>query len=199
MKFSDFKLEKNSDGLLPVIVQDSRSGKVLMMAYMNEEAFDRTVGTGLLTFWSRSRNTLWTKGETSGNYLHLVKMYADCDSDTLLVHVRPDGPACHRGTVSCFDTPDEEGFLGILEDVVRRRRKEMPEGSYTSYLFSKGVAKAAQKVGEEAVETVIEAVAGNRERYIYEASDLLYHLLVLNNLMGVSLDDLRRELLSRHK
>lgn len=199
MKFSDFKLEKNSDGLLPVIVQDSRSGKVLMMAYMNEEAFDRTVGTGLLTFWSRSRNTLWTKGETSGNYLHLVKMYADCDSDTLLVHARPDGPACHRGTVSCFDTPDEEGFLGILEDVVRRRREEMPEGSYTSYLFSKGVAKAAQKVGEEAVETVIEAVAGNRERYIYEASDLLYHLLVLNNLMGVSLDDLRRELLSRHK
>ena len=199
MKFSDFKLEKNSDGLLPVIVQDSRSGKVLMMAYMNEEAFDRTVGTGLLTFWSRSRNTLWMKGETSGNYLHLVKMYADCDSDTLLVHARPDGPACHRGTVSCFDTPDEEGFLGILEDVVRRRRKEMPEGSYTSYLFSKGVAKAAQKVGEEAVETVIEAVAGNRERYIYEASDLLYHLLVLNNLMGVSLDDLRRELLSRHK
>ena len=199
MKFSDFKLEKNSDGLLPVIVQDSRSGKVLMMAYMNEEAFDRTVGTGLLTFWSRSRNTLWTKGETSGNYLHLVKMYADCDSDTLLVHARPDGPACHRGTVSCFDTPDEEGFLGILEDVVRRRREEMPEGSYTSYLFSKGVAKAAQKVGEEAVETVIEAVAGNRERYIYEASDLLYHLIVLNNLMGVSLDDLRRELLSRHK
>lgn len=199
MKFSDFKLEKNSDGLLPVIVQDSRSGKVLMMAYMNEEAFDRTVGTGLLTFWSRSRNTLWTKGETSGNYLHLVKMYADCDSDTLLVHARPDGPACHRGTVSCFDTPDEEGFLGILEDVVRRRREEMPEGSYTSYLFSKGVAKAGQKVGEEAVETVIEAVAGNRERYIYEASDLLYHLLVLNNLMGVSLDDLRRELLSRHK
>lgn len=199
MKFSDFKLEKNSGGLLPVIVQDSRSGKVLMMAYMNEEAFDRTVGTGLLTFWSRSRNTLWMKGETSGNYLHLVKMYADCDSDTLLVHARPDGPACHRGTVSCFDTPDEEGFLGILEDVVRRRREEMPEGSYTSYLFSKGVAKAAQKVGEEAVETVIEAVAGNRERYIYEASDLLYHLLVLNNLMGVSLDDLRRELLSRHK
>lgn len=199
MKFSDFKLEKNSDGLLPVIVQDSRSGKVLMMAYMNEEAFDRTVGTGLLTFWSRSRNTLWTKGETSGNYLHLVKMYADCDSDTLLVHARPDGPACHRGTVSCFDTPAEEGFLGILEDVVRRRREEMPEGSYTSYLFSKGVAKAAQKVGEEAVETVIEAVAGNRERYIYEASDLLYHLLVLNNLMSVSLDDLRRELLSRHK
>ena len=199
MKFSDFKLEKNSDGLLPVIVQDSRSGKVLMMAYMNEEAFDRTVGTGLLTFWSRSRNTLWTKGETSGNYLHLVKMYADCDSDTLLVHARPDGPACHRGTVSCFDTPAEEGFLGILEDVVRSRREEMPEGSYTSYLFSKGVAKAAQKVGEEAVETVIEAVAGNRERYIYEASDLLYHLLVLNNLMGVSLDDLRRELLSRHK
>ena len=199
MKFSDFKLEKNSDGLLPVIVQDSRSGKVLMMAYMNEEAFDRTVGTGLLTFWSRSRNTLWTKGETSGNYLHLVKMYADCDSDTLLVHARPDGPACHRGTVSCFDTPAEEGFLGILEDVVRRRREEMPEGSYTSYLFSKGVAKAAQKVGEEAVETVIETVAGNRERYIYEASDLLYHLLVLNNLMGVSLDDLRRELLSRHK
>ena len=199
MKFSDYKLEKNSDGLLPVIVQDSRSGKVLMMAYMNEEAFDRTVGTGLLTFWSRSRNTLWTKGETSGNYLHLVKMYADCDSDTLLVHARPDGPACHRGTVSCFDTPDEEGFLGILEDVVRRRREEMPEGNYTSYLFSKGVAKAAQKVGEEAVETVIEAVAGNRERYIYEASDLLYHLLVLNNLMGVSLDDLRRELLSRHK
>ena len=126
-------------------------------------------------------------------------MYADCDADTLLVTVRPDGPACHRGTTSCFDTPEEEGFLGKLEDVVRERREQMPEGSYTSYLFTKGVKKAAQKVGEEAVETVIEAVAGNRDRYMYEASDLLYHLLVVNNIMGVSLDDLRRELLSRHK
>ena len=199
MKFSDFKLEKNSDGLLPVIVQDACTGKVLMLAYLTEAAFDKTVETGLVTFWSRSRGELWTKGETSGNYLHLEKMYPDCDADTLLVTVRPDGPACHRGTTSCFDTPEEEGFLGKLEDVVRERREQMPEGSYTSYLFTKGVNKAAQKVGEEAVETVIEAVAGNRDRYVYEASDLLYHLLVVNNIMGVSLDDLRRELLSRHK
>ncbi len=199
MKFSDFNLAKCSDGLLPVVVQDSRSGKVLMLAYMNEEAFDRTVESGLVTFWSRSRNELWTKGETSGNYLHLVKMYPDCDADTLLVLARPDGPACHRGTTACFDTPEQEGFLGKLEEVIKQRREQMPEGSYTSYLFTKGVNKAAQKVGEEAVETVIEAVSGNRDRYVYEASDLLYHLLVLNNIMEVSLDDLCAELLSRHK
>lgn len=199
MKFSDFNLGKNSDSLLPAIVQDSRTGKVLMLAYMNEAAFDKTVATGLVTFWSRSRGELWTKGETSGNYLHLEKMYADCDADTLLIWARPDGPACHRGTTSCFDTPEEEGFLGLLEDVVRDRREKMPEGSYTSYLFEKGVNKAAQKVGEEAVETVIEAVSGNRDRYVYEASDLLYHLLVVNNLMGVSMEDLCKELVSRHK
>ncbi len=199
MKFSDFELSKNSDGLLPVIVQDSRSGKVLMLAYMNEEAFNATLETGLVTFWSRSRGELWVKGATSGNYLHLEKMYPDCDADALLVIARPDGPACHRGTTACFDTPEEEGFLGKLEGVIDQRKRDMPEGSYTTYLFTKGVNKAAQKVGEEAVETVIEAVDGNRDRYVYEASDLLYHLLVLNKIMDVTLNDLQAELLSRHK
>ena len=117
MKFSDFNLGKNSDSLLPAIVQDSRTGKVLMLAYMNEAAFDKTVATGLVTFWSRSRGELWTKGETSGNFLHLERMFADCDADTLLIWARPDGPACHRGTTSCFDTPEEEGFLGLLKRV----------------------------------------------------------------------------------
>ena len=198
MKFSEFNLEKNSDGLLPTIIQDAVTRKVLMLGYMNREAFEKTLDTGLVTFWSRSRNALWTKGETSGNYLHVENMWADCDADTLLILARADGPACHRGTTSCFDTPASEGFLHALEDLVRRRREEMPEGSYTVSLFRKGPAKAAQKVGEEAVETVIEAVAGNRERYRYEAADLLYHLLVLNNLMDITLTDLQEELLGRH-
>lgn len=199
MLYQDFNLSKTADALLPVIIQDADSLKVLMLGYMNQEAFEKTQAEGLVTFYSRTRQALWTKGETSGHFLHVVEMYKDCDSDTLLIKVRPDGPTCHRGTVACFDTRDNEGFLGTLEACIKDRHAQMPEGSYTTYLFNKGVNKIAQKVGEEAVETVIEAIDGNRERYLYEAGDLLYHLLVLTEQMGCSLSDLEEELAKRHK
>lgn len=198
MNFSDFDLSKNSDGLLPVVVQDNATLKVLMVAYMNREAFEKTVETGKATFYSRSRNALWTKGETSGNFIEVVQMYPDCDNDTLLIMGKPYGPACHRGTTACFDTPETEGFIRKLERVIQGRHAAMPEGSYTTHLFNKGVNKIAQKVGEEAVETVIEAIDGNRERYLYEACDLVYHLLVLNEQMGFTLQDMERELADRH-
>ncbi|MBQ8451110.1 MAG: bifunctional phosphoribosyl-AMP cyclohydrolase/phosphoribosyl-ATP diphosphatase HisIE [Bacteroidaceae bacterium] len=199
MKFSDFNLSKNTDGLLPVVVQDSATLKVLMVAYMNSEAFEKTLATGKATFYSRSRGALWTKGETSGNFIEVVAMYPDCDNDTLLLMGHPVGPACHRGTTACFDTPDNEGFIRKLQEVIQQRRSDMPEGSYTTYLFNKGTNKIAQKVGEEAVETVIEAIDGNKERYLYEASDLIYHLLVLNEQMGFTIKDVEEELASRHK
>ena len=199
LKFDDFKLDKCADGLLPVIVQDAVTLKVLMLGYMNREAFDKTVAEGKVTFYSRTRNTLWTKGETSGHFLNVVSMYADCDSDTLLVKANPIGPTCHRGTVSCFDTPAEEGFIRHLQSVVQQRHRDMPEGSYTTKLFIKGVKKIAQKVGEEAVESVVEAVDGNRDRFIYEASDMIYHLLVLMEQMGCSIEDMERELALRHR
>ena len=199
MKFSEFDLSKNADGLLPVIVQDSVTLKVLMLGYMNEEAFDKTLATGKVTFWSRTRQTLWTKGDTSGHFLTVVDVYPDCDADTLLIRAIPSGPTCHRGTTACFDTPDSEGFIRTLSQVVKGRHAEMPEGSYTTKLFIKGVKTISKKVGEEAAETVIEAVDGNRSRFIYEASDLLYHLLVLCEAMDVSLSDLESELALRHK
>lgn len=199
MKFSDFRLDKTGDGLLPVIIQDARSLKVLMLGYMNEEAFDRTQAEGRVTFWSRSRRSLWTKGETSGHFLRVVQMYPDCDADTLLIRALPDGPTCHRGTTACFDTPEDEGFIRILADVVRQRHEQMPDGSYTTRLFIKGPKVIGKKVGEEAVEAVIEAVDGHRERFIYEASDLVYHLLVLLEQQGVGLDELERELALRHR
>lgn len=199
MKFSDFNLSKNSDALLPVVVQDCTTLKVLMVAYMNEDAYNATVSTGKATFYSRSRQALWTKGETSGNYIEVVKMYPDCDNDTLLLMGKPYGPACHRGTTACFDTPENEGFIRKLQNVIQQRHICMPEGSYTTHLFNKGVNKIAQKVGEEAVETVIEAIDNNKERYLYEASDLIYHLLVLNEQMGFTIEDIENELSSRHK
>lgn len=198
MIFSDFNLNKNSDGLLPVIIQDATTLKVLMLGYMDRQAFDTTVSSGKVTFYSRSRNCQWTKGETSGNFLHVVDMYADCDNDTLLIKANPDGPTCHRGTESCFDTPASDGFIRKLADVVAKRHKNMPDDSYTTKLFIKGVKKIAQKVGEEAVECTIEAVDGNRNRFLYEASDLIYHLLVLTEQMGVTISDLESELLKRH-
>ena len=199
MTFDDFNLEKCADGLLPVIVQDATTLKVLMLGYMNREAYDKTVEEGRVSFFSRTRNTLWTKGETSGNFLLVKDMYADCDSDTLLIKAEPIGPTCHRGTTSCFDTPDSEGFIRHLQSVVQQRHRDMPEGSYTTKLFIKGVKKIAQKVGEEAVESVVEAVDGNRDRFIYEASDMIYHLLVLMEQMGCSIEDMERELALRHK
>jgi len=199
MKFEDFKLEKCADGLLPAIIQDADTLKVLMLGYMNGEAFKKTVETGLVTFFSRTRQCLWTKGETSGNYLHVVEMFPDCDADTLLIKAHPDGPTCHRGTTACFDTRENEGFLGTLQACIQQRHRDMPEGSYTTHLFTKGVNKIAQKVGEEAVETVIEAIDGNKERFLYEAGDLVYHLLVLCEQMGFSMKDLEEELAIRHK
>lgn len=199
MTFSDFNLSKCADGLLPVVVQDAVTLKVLMLGYMNEAAFDKTMREGRVTFFSRTRNCLWTKGETSGNYLEVVKTYADCDADTLLVKAHPVGPTCHRGTTACFDTPEDEGFVRTLAALIRRRHEEMPENSYTTRLFIKGVKKIAQKVGEEAVESVVEAVDGNRDRFIYEASDLVYHLLVLLEQMGMGIEDVERELAKRHR
>ena len=199
MTFDDFKLDKCADGLLPVVVQDASTLKVLMLGYMNREAFERTQAEGRVTFFSRTRQTLWTKGETSGHYLMVKDMYVDCDGDTLLIKANPIGPTCHRGTVSCFDTPESEGFIRHLQSVVQQRHRDMPEGSYTTKLFIKGVKKIAQKVGEEAVESVVEAVDGNRDRFIYEASDMVYHLLVLLEQMGCSIEDLERELALRHK
>ena len=199
MTFDDFKLDKCADGLLPVVVQDASTLKVLMVGYMNREAFERTKAEGHVTFFSRTRQTLWTKGETSGNYLLVKDMYIDCDADTLLIKADPIGPTCHRGTTSCFDTPESEGFIRHLQDVIQQRHRDMPEGSYTTKLFIKGVKKIAQKVGEEAVETVVEAVDGNRDRFIYEASDMIYHLLVLLEQMGCTIEDLERELALRHK
>ncbi len=199
MQFSDFNLSKCADGLLPVVVQDHVSLKVLMLGYMNEEAYNKTQREGRVTFYSRTRQTLWTKGETSGHYLEVVSSHVDCDADTLLLRVRPHGPTCHRGTTACFDTPDDEGFVRRLFQVVQQRHAEMPEGSYTTRLFIKGVKAIAQKVGEEATESVVEAVDGNRRRFTYEASDLIYHLIVLCEQMGVTLSDIEAELQRRHR
>ena len=198
MTFSDFKLEKCADGLLPAIIQDADTLKVLMLGYMNEEAFNKTAETGLVTFFSRTRQCLWTKGETSGNYLHVVEMYADCDADTVLIKVHPDGPTCHRGPAACFDTRENEGFLGTLQACIQQRHRDMPEGSYTTHLFTKGVNKIAQKVGEEALETVIEATNGTDEHLVYEASDLLYHLTVLLTSKGLRIEQVADELHKRH-
>lgn len=198
MNFNDFKLDKCAEGLLPVIIQHAVTLKVLMLGYMNSEAFEKTKAEGRVTFFSRTRNTLWTKGETSGNFLEVKEMYSDCDNDTLLIKAIPVGPTCHRGTEACFDTPAEEGFIRSLSNLIERRHAEMPENSYTTKLFIKGVKKIAQKVGEEAVESTIEAVDGNRDRFIYEASDLIYHLLVLLEQMNVTLPEIERELLQRH-
>lgn len=192
---------EKSNGLLPAIIQDSGTGKVLMLGYMNRQALDKTLESGLITFFSRSKNRLWTKGEESGNTLSLVSAHTDCDADALLFRAKPAGPTCHRGTQSCFD--EAEGrvpahFLEALEQLLETRRRELPEDSYTSSLFKKGIDKIAQKVGEEAVETVIEAKNKNRESFIYEASDLVFHLLVLCVEKEIPLSDLVNELEKRH-
>ena len=202
MQIKDFnELRKGPDGLVPAIVQDSSTLKVLMMGYMNEEAYKKSIESGKVTFWSRSRQCIWTKGETSGNFLFLESMSADCDADTLRVMARPTGPACHKGTTTCWgeDVPEHRGFIRELEKVIKGRYEQMPEGSYTTSLFRKGTPRMAQKVGEEAVETVIEAMKGDKERLIYEASDLIYHLLVLLTSQGLGIEDLEKELQSRHK
>lgn len=188
------------NGLVPAIIQDSRTQKVLMLGFMNEEAYRKTVDTGLVTFYSRTRQTLWTKGETSGNLLHVVGIAEDCDHDTLLIHARPDGPVCHLGTDTCWGEKNENPvqFLVELQRFIECRHAEMPEESYTTSLFRDGTNRMAQKVGEEALEAVIEAVDGNDERLIYEASDMLYHLIVLLTSKGLSIEDVARELQTRH-
>ncbi len=190
---------KNGDGLLPVVIQDTHTLRVLMLGYMNREAYEKSLQEQRVTFFSRTKNRLWTKGETSGHFLTICSVAADCDNDALLIRVLPAGPTCHTGSVSCFGGELPEGFIRQLQQVIQRRHDEMPEGSYTTKLFTKGIPKIAQKVGEEAVETVIEAMAGNRERLVYEASDLVYHLLVLLEASGLSIADLERELAERHK
>ncbi len=198
LTFDNLNLSKCADGLLPVVVQDATTLRVLMLGYMNREAFDKTQAEGRVTFYSRTRQKLWTKGETSGHYLLVDKMYVDCDADTLLVMAHPIGPTCHRGTTACFDTPAEEGFIRSLSELIRRRHAEMPEGSYTTHLFIKGIKAITKKVGEECTESIIEAVDGNRDRFIYEAGDLMYHYLVMLEQMGVSLSEIEHELLLRH-
>lgn len=188
-------------GLVPAIIQDATTKNVLMLGFMNEEAYQKTLETKHVTFWSRTRQTLWTKGETSGHFLHLVSMQIDCDNDTLLVKVNPVGPTCHTGTDTCWGEDNEMNpllFLTELQDFINKRKEEMPEGSYTTKLFKDGVNKIAQKVGEEALETVIEATNGTTDHLIYEASDLLYHLLVLLTEKGLRIEDVAAELQKRH-
>ena len=188
-------------GLIPAIVQDNNTNKVLMLGFMNEEAYEETKETGKVTFFSRTKNRLWMKGETSGNTLQVVSMMVDCDNDTILIKANPAGPVCHTGADTCFGEKNVEDimFLKYLQDFIEQRRQEMPEGSYTTSLFLKGVNRMAQKVGEEAVETVIEATNGTEDGFIYEASDLIYHLIVLLTSKGLRLEDLPRELKKRHK
>ena len=188
-------------GLIPAIVQDNNTNKVLMLGFMNEEALEQTLSSGKVTFFSRTKNRLWMKGETSGNTLSVVSITPDCDNDTLLIKAIPAGPVCHLGTDTCFGEKNEEDimFLKYLQNFIERRRHEMPEGSYTTTLFQKGINRMAQKVGEEAVETVIEATNGTEDRLIYEASDLIYHLIVLLTSKGLRIDDGSRELKKRHR
>ena len=188
-------------GLVPAIIQDATTKVVLMLGYMNEEALQKTRETGLVTFFSRSRQCLWTKGETSGNYLHLVDIKVDCDNDTLLIQAKPDGPTCHKGTDTCWgeeNRPNPLLFLSELSDFIEKRHEEMPEGSYTTSLFKDGLNRMAQKVGEEALELVIEATNGTNERLIYEGSDMLYHLIVLLTSKGLRIEDMAKELMERH-
>jgi len=188
-------------GLVPAIIQDAQTKVVLMLGYMNQEALKMTQETGLVTFFSRSRQCLWTKGETSGNCLHLVDIKVDCDNDTLLVQATPDGPTCHTGTDTCWgeeNKPNPLLFLSELSDFIEKRHEEMPEGSYTTSLFKDGLNRMAQKVGEEALELVIEATNGTNDRLIYEGSDMLYHLIVLLTSKGLRIEDMAKELMERH-
>ncbi len=188
-------------GLVPAIIQDNYTKKVLMLGFMNQEALDKTLETGKVTFYSRTKKRLWTKGEESGNFLNVVSVKEDCDRDTLLIKVNPVGPVCHTGTDTCWGEENDEPimFLSYLQKFIAKRHKEMPKGSYTTSLFQSGINRMAQKVGEEAVETVIEATNGTDDRLIYEASDMIYHLIVLLTSKGMRIEDLARELKKRHK
>lgn len=192
---------EKGNGLIPAIIQDIDTRKVLMLGYMNKDAYEQTLQTKKVTFFSRSRNCLWVKGETSGNYLHLKEIKCDCDNDALLIFVKPDGPVCHKGTDTCWGENNERNalaFLSELQDFINDRKQKMPENSYTTSLFKDGINRIAQKVGEEALETVIEAVNGTNERLVYEGADLLYHLIVLLAEKKLRIENLAQELESRH-
>ena len=204
IEVSELKFDK--DGLIPAIVTDADSGKVLTLAYMNRESLAISLEKKLTCFWSRSRQELWLKGETSGNYQHIVSITADCDGDALVVKVHKDGPACHLGTDSCFSRPllqseeeETEPFsLDTLYQLLLSRKKELPEGSYTSYLFQKGLDKILKKVGEECTEVIIAGKGGDRAETVYETADLAYHVLVMMVELGITPEEIRAELASRH-
>ena len=193
----DFK--KFPDKLVPVIVQDASTNKVLMLGYMNDEAYNKTVIEQKITFYSRSKKRLWTKGETSGNYLFVKEIFNDCDNDCLLIKANPAGPVCHTGADTCFNENNEGNFLNELEKIIESRKETKQQGSYVNSLFEKGINKIAQKVGEEAVELVIESKDDNDELFINEAADLLFHYLILLNAKGKSLNDVEQILKQRHK
>ncbi len=191
---------EKGEGLIPAIVQDIRTNKVLMLGYMNREALQKTEDSGRVTFYSRSRQTLWTKGETSGNFLYLREILEDCDGDTLLIKAAPQGPVCHSGADTCFNERNHGklDFLNELETLIQSRQQEMPEGAYTTQLFKSGLKRIAQKVGEEATETILEAMAGDMDRLKEESSDLLYHLLVLWRACGLEMGQVVDVLQHRH-
>jgi phosphoribosyl-ATP pyrophosphohydrolase/phosphoribosyl-AMP cyclohydrolase len=198
------ELRFDENGLIPAVVADWITKKVLTLAYMNRESLEITMQKGLTCFWSRSRKQLWLKGETSGNYQHVVSITADCDRDALVVLVKPDGPACHLGTESCFEYPvwesdelHEFSYEGLMK-LIEGRKTEKKEGSYTTYLFEKGLDKILKKVGEESTEVIIAAKAEDKKETIYEIADLAYHVMVLMVEAGISLDDITKELASRH-
>jgi phosphoribosyl-ATP pyrophosphohydrolase/phosphoribosyl-AMP cyclohydrolase len=187
------------NGLVPAIIQDNNTLQVLMLGYMNDEALRKTSEEKRVTFFSRSKNRLWTKGETSGNYLEVVEILSDCDNDSLIVKVNPAGPTCHTGSTSCFGEETARGFIYQLEQVIRQRIEKDDEGSYTNKLYKKGINKVAQKVGEEAVELIIESKDDNIDLFKNEAADLLYHLLILLKAKGVCLENIEEVLKGRHK
>ena len=198
------QLKFDEKGLIPAIVVDDETDKVLTLAYMNAESLAVSMEKGLTCFWSRSRQELWLKGETSGNYQHIVSITADCDKDALVVRVKKDGPACHLGTDSCFANPvwqsdeKQEFSLNGLYDMLVGRKNDKPEGSYTTYLFEKGIDKILKKVGEESTEVIIAAKADDRDETVYELADLAYHAMVLMVQMGITVEDVHKELASRH-
>jgi phosphoribosyl-ATP pyrophosphohydrolase/phosphoribosyl-AMP cyclohydrolase len=196
---NQLNFDKSPDGLLPAIIQDANTRVVLMQGYMNREALDKTLDTKLVTFFSRSKQRLWTKGETSKNYLHFVSAAADCDQDSILVQVSPNGPTCHTGDDTCWGDVNQGDFLDHLERTIQHRRDNPSEKSYTSQLLTSGINKVAQKVGEEAVELVIEAKDDDRDLFLGEAADLMYHYIVLLAAKGYSLEDVREILRARHK
>lgn len=200
-EFMELNFSKNKDGLIPVIIQDSISKTVLMLGYMNDEAIRKTKKTGNVTFYSRTKKRLWTKGEESGNFLRLVNMKVDCDNDTILIYVKPEGPTCHLGTDSCWGEKNlsKFGYLSQLEEIIAERKKEDKKNSYVASLFREGINKIAQKVGEEATETIIEAKDENKQLFLNESADLLFHYLILLQAKGFRLSDVEKVLLTRKR